>query len=52
MHEFAQELYELWQNGMAEQGVSVDDWQDLEHSDQVAWSKLAERLQARGWVGA
>lgn len=36
-----QELYETWSDAMNEQGVSVDEWDDLDDSYRSAWISVA-----------
>lgn len=38
------ELYELWSRKMNENGVSVDEWEDLEEAGKKAWRSLAVEL--------
>jgi len=35
------ELYDKFKRFMAEQACTIDDWEDLEDIDRIAWCRLA-----------
>lgn len=38
-------MYTTYATYMADQGVSVDTWEQIEPTDRVAWNKLSELTQ-------
>lgn len=39
-----QELYALYTRAMSEQGVGIDEWDDLDETERDAWRRLAIML--------
>ena len=37
-------LYLEWAGFMAEQGIEVDSWSDIDDSDRESWNRLAEAI--------
>lgn len=40
-----EELYIMYLDAMNDEGVGVDEWQDLEESDKAAWNAIASKVQ-------
>lgn len=38
----AKTLYNVWQTAMNDQGIGVEEWDDLDAADRVAWAAVAE----------
>lgn len=41
-----EQLYDLYKHKNAEQGCTIDDWEDLEERDHTVWRMLAIELLA------
>lgn len=40
------QLYELYREQLASEGVAADPWDDLDAADMIAWGKLCRYLQS------
>lgn len=40
------ELYELWMEAMAEEGIDAGGWDDLADEEQAAWERTASQVRA------
>lgn len=40
-----EDLFNLWAEAMAEEGVDVDGWEHVEEAEAMAWRRLAEQVK-------
>ena len=42
-----EDLFNLFRQAMADEGVDMDEWEHAEPSERAAWDALAERVEVR-----